>query len=284
MHFTNKTGIYSLMRNKNRSLLVSLVFIGLLFALDSQACTTDGWSNDNGIPPGIAGSPADTPPISRYSEFCGLALTEAGYVQSNFANTADARYIGRFYVYANGAGAVDVLVAYSDETGTSDLFTISKDGINFVFDSVAGGDAIVEGKTGWNLIEFDYSSGGDFVVWVNGTWNFDTLVYDSAPSATFSAGAGGNVDSVRLGMPNGEGTFGGTAYFDAYEAHRTTPVGALLAGDANNNDSINVFDMISIQNEILDPQNKLASGQPDCNGNGSVNVFDMICVQNIILQ
>ncbi len=88
---------------------------------------------------------------------------------------------------------------------------------------------------------------------------------------------------MQLGAPNGMGGLTGEITFDAFEAHRTTNVGALVVGDANGNLSVNIFDMIGIQNEILDPVTKLAAGQPDCNENGSVNIFDMICVQNIIL-
>ena len=98
----------------------------------------------------------------------------------------------------------------------------------------------------------------------------------------FAAGTG-TVEAVQLGAPNGFGNHTGTLNFDAYESHRTTPVGALVVADANNNGSVNIFDMIAMQNEILDPVGSLAPGQPDCNKNGGVNVFDMICAQNIIL-
>jgi hypothetical protein len=186
-----------------------------------------------------------------------------------------------------GTGSVDVLAAYSDDAGASLLFKIAFDGSQFTFDAsgATGGSSSATAMSGWNLIEFEYDSdSGNFNYWLNETWDFDTLAYTTGPTDTFASGTG-SVDSIRLGVPNGMGgTLAGTISYDAFKAHRTTYVGALRVGDANGNDSVNIFDMIGIQNEILDPVTKLGIGQPDCNENGSVNVFDMICVQNIILS
>ena len=273
------------MKNMDRVIVGSLLVLGLGFGLSAHACTTGGWQGGvNGIPAnGDAGSPLT---VSRYSEFCALAITDTSWVQSDFAS--DTHYIGRFYVYPDltGSGSVDLLVAYSDEGGASPLFTISYNGSQFIFDAdgAGGGSDNAVAESGWNLIEFEYDADSDnFNYWVNETWNFDTDAYSTGPTGNSASGAG-TVESVRLGAPNGMDGFAGTITYDAFEAHRTTNVGALRVGDANGNDSVNIFDMIGVQNEILDPANSLAIGQPDCNENGSVNVFDMICVQNIILS
>ena len=273
------------MRNMDRAIVGSLLVLGLGLSLGAHACTTDGWTGGlSGIPEnGDVGSPLV---FSRYQKFCSLEVTDTSWVQSPSAS--DTRYIGRLYVYPDltGTGSVDLLAAYSDPAGASLLFKIAYDGSQFTFDAsgAGGGSSSANGKSGWNLVEFEYDSdSGNFNYWLNETWDFDTLAYTTGPTDTFASGSGA-VDSVRLGAPNGMGGLAGTVSYDGFEAHRTTFVGALRVGDANANNSVNIFDMIGIQNEILDPINSLGIGQPDCNENGSVNVFDMICVQNIILS
>jgi hypothetical protein len=269
------------MKNMERVIFGSILLIGLGFSLQTQACTTDKWlGGTSGIPGnGEAGSPTA---ISRYSVFCALAITGTSYVQSNAAS--HTRYIGRFYVYPNvsGSGEVDLLVAYADQGGASALFTISYDGTDFIFDAggAGGGSGNTPASSGWNLIEFEYDSDGStFNYWVNEDWDFNALSY-AAPTGSFASGSG-TVDSVRLGAPNGMGGLAGTITFDAYEAHSKTNVGALLAGDAKGDDTINIFDIVFMRNEIL--ANGLASGQPDCTLDGKVNIFDIVCARNIIL-
>jgi len=267
----------------DRVIVGGLLILGMGFGLSAQACTTDGWlGGKSGIPDnGDVGSPLT---VSRVSELCALAITDTSWVQSNAAS--NTKYIGRFYVYPNlsGSGTVDLLVAYSDEGGADvdTLFKVSYDGTDFIFDA-RGADGDFESATassGWNLIEFEYDSGSNtFNYWVNEAWDFDSLSYE-AVTGSFASGTG-TVEAVKLGAPNGMDGSTGTITFDAFEAHRTKSVGALLAGDSNFSGSINVFDMVSQQNEILG--NALAPGQPDCNLNGSVNVFDLVCVQNKIL-
>ena len=88
----------------------------------------------------------------------------------------------------------------------------------------------------------------------------------------------GTVEAVQLGAPNGMGGLTGEITFDAYEAHRTTNVGALLAGDANDDGNVNSGDTVGIINENLG--DILAQGQPDCNGDGNVNSGDTVCIIN----
>ena len=263
------------MRNKDCVIFGSVLLIGLGLGLNAQACTTDGWSSDSGNP--IAGSPTA---VSRYSELCALKVSATSYVQSDAAS--DTRYIGRFYFLpkTGGTGTVDILIAYSDQVvtnATTDLFTISYDGTDFIFDATeAGGDSgMTAASSGWNLVEFEYDSDSStFNYWVNEAWDFNALSY-TAPTGSFASGAG-TVEAVQLGAPNGMGGFTGEITFDAYEAHRTTNVGALLAGDANDDGNVNSGDTVGIINENLG--DILAQGQPDCNGDGNVNSGDTVCI------
>jgi hypothetical protein len=264
----------------DRALLGSVFLLGFGCAFDIQACTVDGWlGGASGVPANA--NPASPPTVARYSELCALAVTNTSYVQDN--NASDTRYRARFYVLdgLDGADPIDIFVAYSDPGATTTLFKVAFNGSQFTFNATAAGGesasaSALAGKV-WNVVEFDWDSGtNSFNYWVN--------VDATTDPATGSVDAGtGTVEAVRLGAPNGFSPQSGKLTFDAFESHRTTPVGWLLVGDANGNLSVNIFDMIGVQNEILNPVTSLAVGQPDCNGNGTVNVFDMICVQNIIL-
>jgi hypothetical protein len=265
------------MKNMDRFIFGCFILTTLCFTIDAQACSASLW--DGGSSGAVAvGSPTTIP---RVSEFCGLSVTGIGHVQDNSAS--DTRIIVRFYVLAalTGTGTVDLFEAYGDQVGTTAIFKVSYDGSDFIFDATdapGGSSFTIAANSGWNLIELDWTSGGDFIAWVDA----DTLE-DPQPTPSGPVDAGtGTVESIRLGAPNGFGGFsGGSLTYDSYESHRNQPVGALLIGDANGSDSINVFDMVSQQNEILG--NALAPGQPDCNLSGTVNVFDLVCVQNIIL-
>jgi hypothetical protein len=68
---------------------------------------------------------------------------------------------------------------------------------------------------------------------------------------------------------------------DAYESRRSTAIGRLCRGDANNDGSRNSGDGIVIRNEFLSAT--LAAGQPDANEDGAVNSTDGIVVRNIFL-
>jgi hypothetical protein len=270
------------MKNMDRVIFGSVLLIGLGFGLNAQACTTDGWQG--GAVNATVGSPKGTPDVvKRYSEFCAMSATDnTSHVHSTFAS--DTRYIGRFYFYprdASGAGEVDILVAYSEDTAENVLFTISYDGTDLHFDAsgAGGGSASTAADTThWNLIEFEFNSDGNFNFWVNETWDFAGQAYTTGPTDTFASGTG-TVEAVRFGTPNGMAGQSGTFAFDAYESHRTTPVGALLSGDANGNGSITVADVTSILNELA---NTLQAGQPDCNETGGVTVADATCLINTL--
>ena len=58
----------------------------------------------------------------------------------------------------------------------------------------------------------------------------------------------------------------------------TSPVGALLVGDANADGVVNEADIGAIRQEFF--ENGLSVGTPDCNADGKVNSGDAVCVVN----
>ncbi len=276
------------MKNMDRVIFGSVLLIGLGFGLNAQACSSDNWDDD---PNTTVGSPFGTADvINRFSELCAMQVDDQGapgYVQSNGTTIPDDRYIGRFYVFPNvsGSGDVDILVAYSDDLAApeDELFAISFDGTHFNFDAggATGGSDSWEAESGWNLVEFEFNSDGTFNYWVNAAWNFDTLSY-AAPSGSFDSGTGG-VQAVRLGTPNGMAGQSGSYSFDAFEAHRSTNVGALIACDADDsgNPDINVNDILAVIDERFGSPPTLAQGQPDCNFDGEINLNDILETINV---
>jgi len=280
------------MKNMERVFLGGVLVCGLGLTQVAQAapvnCSMAAWDGATPpVPSDAVGSPFSAPEIARYSEFCGLVLSASGYVQT--PATDDNHYFGRFYVLpqVTGTGEVDLLVAYSDTGGASPLFKISYDKTNFNFDATGAG-----GGTGsapahftpgnqprWNLVEFEFNSNGTFNVWVNESWTLPDGPYTSGPTASFASGIG-TVASVRLGaLSNNFGGFGGKITYDAFEAHRTTNIGALRRGDSNADGLVNSGDIGAVINEFFDVA--LATGTPDCNQDGAVNSGDIGCIINV---
>jgi hypothetical protein len=260
------------MKSLERAALSISLLAGLGLGMDATACTTEGWlGGNNGVP--ASANPASPPTVARYSELCALAVTNTSHVQDN--NASDTRYRARFYVLdgLTGAGTIDVFEAYSDEAATNPLFKVSFNGSQFTFDAPdAGGTATTAASVnGWNIVEFDWDSvAGDFIFWVNAD------ATTAAATGTLNSGTG-TVEAARLGAPNGFAGQAGKVTFDAFESHRTTPVGELLACDTNGNGSRTIADVVAVLNELA---GTLQLGQPDCNKNGGVTVADAVSLIN----
>jgi hypothetical protein len=210
--------------------------------------------------------------VPSVSGSCGLKVTGAGYVQDNNPETED-QFIGRFYFFPqfSGAGSADIFVAYSDEAST-ELFSVGYDGSNVTIDSAApgGGSASVPvSGARWHLIEFSWVSGGSGGLWV------DTDATQDPANATFTSGSGA-VESVRLGAPNGLVGLSGMAFFDDYVSHRSSPIGGILAGDANLDGIFDSNDIEAIKSEFL--FGTYSDGSTDCNLDGGTNSGDVNCV------
>jgi hypothetical protein len=269
------------MKNGLRVIFGVVLLSGMMYGPVAIACSTDGWLGGVVSIPG--NGVVDSPPsVSRYSGFCALEITETSHVQSNYAS--DARYRARFYVLdgLTGTGDVEMFTAYIEDAATNPLFNISFDGTTFTFDAspANGGTATVASENGWNLIEFDWDSvGGTLKYWVNADASVDP------ETGSVDAGDGGTVEAVRLGALGGFGGQTGKLTYDAFESHRLTSVGQLLAcdaeGDAANND-VDINDALATLDEVFANPSILAQGQPDCDLNGSVNINDALAILDLI--
>lgn len=249
--------------------LTCLVFLlaGIFSASTAMACSVDAWNG------GVTGSPLAGSPsaVSRVSGACAMKLTAPGTVKDT-SPAAETAAIIRFYVLAKlSAGSPVIFKAFSDDNATTSLLTVSFNGSNFVFNAGAGASGNVPGKAGWNLVEISWTSGGKLDYWVN----TDSLKV--AATGSISAAAG-TMESVVLGTSD---SYTGSLTFDDYESHRSTPVGALMAGDGNSDGKINSGDINVIVNEFL--FGNLGAGIVDCNLDGAVNSGDINCVVAIFL-
>jgi hypothetical protein len=277
------------MKYMDRVIFGSLLLIGLAFSTAATAaCSAGEWFYQGANLTGDSkvGAPDDAAlPTSRYSEFCSLAVSNSSFVQSNFAS--DSHYFGRFYVFpkeVSGDGTADLFVAYTNEAAapSDTLFKVSFDGADAIFTFGAEDPVNETLPTGWSLIEFEYDDVGNvFNFWVNSVWDHMDLDYPDGVTGSIPLPdvESGVVEAVTLGAPNGLDTLTGTLYFDAYEAHRTTNIGALIVGDANADGSVDTGDIGSVITEFFDAG--LASGTPDCNEDGFVNTGDIGCVITI---
>lgn len=249
----------------------------LMLPVSGFACSTGQWDATSGSV--IVGSPQTNPAVPRFSELCGLQITapNTGHVQDNSPD-GHTQFIARFYVRPNiaGSGNADLFVAYSAENGTGQLVKVSYDGTNFDFHSTGAvlASSAVAASNLWHLVEIEYNSAGTTRFWVNA----DAA---SAPQSGSFASATGAVSSVRLGLPNGGTGFTGSAQFDAYESHSTTPVGVLLNGDATGNAVLTSGDAFRVLSEIA-VGGTLSPGQPDCSRNGTITSGDAFCILNLI--
>lgn len=262
------------MNFRKQGLAVTVLIGGMIVQSAALACSTDAWLG------GVSGSVvADSPPtVARYSELCGLEVTDTGYVQSNLAS--DAHYRVRFYVF-DGLGtsdSIDIFEAYSDDAATGPLFKVAFDGSQFTFDATdaTGGSGFYAAGSGWNVVELDWDSGTNtFNYWVNADATTDPV------SGSVDAGTG-TVEAVRLGAPNGFAPQTGKLIFDAFESHRSTAVGQLLDCDAEGDVDIDINDVLAVVDEVFGVPAILATGQPDCDGSGDVNINDALAIVDIV--
>ena len=257
------------MKFKDGVIFVGALVCGLGIMPAANACSTALWSDSTGAI--TAGSPVAVP---RFSQLCALNVTGAGSVRD--LSPDHTRLRARFYVLNKlvGTGNVVLFRAYADETDTTKLFEIRRNGANLVFDTSAntGGSSVsFAAPNTWTSIEFDWQSGGTMSIWVNAPSS-------GATSTTVAAGNSATVKSVRLGLITGLDTYtGGNEVFDAYEAHSTTPVGLLLLGDANAGGTLTSADATRVLNELA-IGGTLSPGQPDCNLGGSISSADATCI------
>ena len=260
-----------------RSFKAGLVVAVLVATHGAFACTVDNWSGKSDAPDGepLASGPNGSdgkPAIARYSGVCAMqtvADTET-WVEDNSPGGID-RIRARFYVLANNSTDAVIYRGFDGDGLGNELFNIEIAADRSV--SITSGSVSIPAPgaavdPGWNSVEIDWKSGGEFGLTINGQ-----------SVTTSGSSAAGSLASVRLGNLNGAT---GTLNFDGYESRRSTAVGRLLVGDANGDGTVDVLDINTLANEILNSD--LGSGVPDCDESGTVDVLDVNCMAGIILS
>jgi hypothetical protein len=197
-----------------------------------------------------------------------------GHVQDNSPSNEDT-FVGRFYFYPQfadtGIGITPIFIAYFED-GLSELFSIGFNGTNVSFDGTSSGGNFVsvplEGS-GWHLIEFSWSSGNDGALWL------DSDATQTPPTSVFSSG-NGNINSIRLGAPEGYVGLTGMAFFDNYASTRFSAIGGILEGDANLDEVLDSTDIDAVKSRFL--FGTYSEGSTDCNLDGNTNSGDVNCV------
>lgn len=257
--------------------LVAAAALGLAGANAVLACSTAAPLNgESGNP--TEGRPTDASPVARYSGHCGLRSAAAGQFVSDNTPTAEATFRARFYVYT-GLTAGSALVYQARNAGGTQMIgaTYSRTGNQFIFNTTAGSanvGSIMQDR--WYSAELNWSrAANSMVVTVRGAG----ATADSTASIT-GVGVNDQIDDARVGWISGIGTAGVRAITtDAYEARRSTAIGRLCRGDANNDGRRNSGDQIVVRNEFL--VSALAPGQPDANEDGDINSGDQITIRNL---
>jgi hypothetical protein len=305
------------MIRKSQLFLAVAALAGMNVAM--AACNTTQWGQ--GSSPGgaaIGGPIADGPVNSdanpaatnRYSGKCSLASNAVGkYVQDGLPQ-AESSYLSRFYVKPNTTGEAVIFQAMADEATDYAIFKISFDATAGAFKfygsngaggfgtpvsiSTVNGSPIVANR--WYMIETDFkrnsgTSGGTLAASVIGNRGNTVALTGTTPStATLTAGnivladAGDGVDYVQLGWVSGGG--GTDVIVDAFESRRSTAIGSLKRGDANNSGTCTSGDATQALQEVnaITANNEpgLKLGQTDCNESGSVTAGDATCILNLV--
>ncbi|MCE3004645.1 MAG: hypothetical protein LW860_18415 [Xanthomonadaceae bacterium] len=266
------------MKIKNLA-LATAALLGLVGAPATFACSIAAWNGTVGGTP-VAGRPTDATSVPRYSGQCGLRAAASGSFVADNTPTAEPAFRARFYVYTgltsgsavvyralNASNAEQISVTYNQ--GSPGTFSFAIPG--------ATAQTVPANTNAWYSIELNWANTGTLSATVRGAAG----TADATASITGGT-AGGAIDTAQLGWISGTGVAGARAIVaDAYESRRSTAIGRLCRGDANNDGTRNSGDGISIRNEFLSAT--LAAGQPDANEDGSVNSGDGIIVRNLFL-
>lgn len=260
-----------------------LVLVG--WALSASAdvgCTVANWDDKEGLSDSNVGTQgADN---RRYFGPCGLRVPFGGSEswlenrQDGSANPLnEASYRVRFFAFFDdlSGSAVPFFEAYDEADPAVPVFTIffdESDGIGVDVNGDGTVDHWAPVSEGWQEIEFAYEAGGTFVFSLNGV------------SSEIRTSSSRNVTFVRLGDIDGD-KGSGWADFDDFDSRRSSfpsSEAPVLAGDANGDGVVNIFDALALRDELAGVS--LADGQVDCDGNGAVNIFDAICLRDLLQQ
>jgi hypothetical protein len=258
--------------------LVAAAGFGLVGAPSVFACSNGAWSTVTGTP--VAGRPTDASPVSRYSQQCASRSAATGSFVTDNTPNAEQTYRARFYVYT-GLTSGPAVVFRATNAASAQMIAVTYDATagNFTFNT-SGGNGTIGSITAnrWYSVELNWSRAtSNMAVTVRGAG----ATTDSTATVT---GVGGTdvIDTAQLGWISGAGVAAARGIVvDAFESRRSTAIGRLCRGDANNDNTRNSGDLIVVRNEFLN--STLGAGQPDANEDGTVNSGDLIIIRNLFL-
>lgn len=262
---------------------LALLSICMLFSLSSLACTDSFWE---GAETGGATSTGDwlTDSFARVSGTCSMRVAGVGQVH-DASPLDEAEMHGSFMflpkTLTGTPAEVVIFETFSNNEGSTSVFTISYDGVNFIMRAGAESATTPAVTNFWNMVAFSFDNAGNSNMWVSSDRTFDIDSELLTPHATISTNGAAAINSVMLGMSGGLGTFTGTSQFDDYTSTRETQPGMpALIGDGNNDGSIDSLDFLNVIDEIFKTDQGL--GQPDCNLDGAVDSLDFLCIIDVI--
>ncbi len=304
------------MIRKSQLFLAVAALVGMNAAM--AACNTTQWGQ--GSPPGGAavGAPIADGPVnsdanpaitSRYSGKCALRANATGnYVQDGLP-LAEGSSISRFYVLPNNTGESVVFQAMADVATDYPIFKIAFDqgsnSFKFYGGNGSGGfgspvsittvNGVAIAANRWYMVETTYTRGsgtsaGTLSATVIGNRGNGSLTGTTPSTANLAAGsmvlanAADGVDYVQLGWVSGGA--GTSVVVDGFESRRSTAIGSLKRGDANNSGTCTSGDATQALQEVNaitgNNETGLKLGQTDCNENGSVTSGDSTCILNMV--
>jgi hypothetical protein len=242
------------------------------------ACSTAAWNGgETGNPQ--EGRPADG--VARYSGQCGLRSAATAQFVTDNTPTAETTFRARFYVYTGlSAGSAQVFRA-NNAGGTQQIGVTYTHPGTLTFNTTGGSGTVAVVPDRWYSVELDWARAApraNMLVTVRGA----AATTNSTATIT-GVGAADVIDTAQLGWVSGTGTASARGIVtDAYESRRSTAIGQLCRGDANNDRILNVGDRGAVTTEVLSGTT-LGAGQPDCNEDGVINVGDRGCITTRVL-
>lgn len=257
-------------------------FLGLSLNAQAQSCTVGNWTAHPGLTDADTGFQGSD--NRRYGGPCGLRVPFDGtnrFVTFE-SGQGEVDYIARFYAFLDNVGSDPVIIFAGEGNGADQVqvwynFPSANDLTLRVFDQGGGENDLTVANvgSGWHSVEFEWHQGASAGI------QFLVNSEDPADELSMTVDTSGLViESAHLGNVDGAST-GGSADFDDFDSRRSTRPGRLVRGDANDDGLLDIFDVQSAGNEVVNEV--FAPGQPDCNEDGTIDIFDVQCIGGLVV-